>query len=271
MRAEAEPSSSWDGFEYEKVSALQRRVGLRFVDALDLDALDFDAFDSDAPHRILDVGCGDGFLTEKIAARSQASVVGVDSSAAMLARARERSSERLSFSEVDANTMTFDTPFDLIVSLNTLHWVVDQPGVFARLFAAQAASGRLVCQLVGASDVPSIEDLAVSVTKESAWRSFFEPGFRPYVHPTEAELCASAEGAGFVGAEATAWTERFAFPSEQDFRRWCAAGMSVWTNLLPQADRTRFIDEVVTRYSRERGVPCKFQFTQVRLSAVRPR
>ena len=261
MRAEAEPPSSWDGFEYEKVSALQRRVGLPFVDALDLDT----------PHRILDVGCGDGFLTEKIAVRSQADVVGVDFSAAMLARVRERSSERLSFVELDVNTMVFDEPFDLIVSLNTLHWVLDLPGAFARLFAAEADGGQLVCQLVGASEVPAIEDMAVVITKESAWRSSFEPDFRPYVHPAESELRQSAEGAGYRCIEITAWTERFTFPSERDFQRWCAAGMSVWTNLLPEARRASFIDAVVARYSGLHGVPREFQFAQVRVSAERPR
>lgn len=254
MRTDATPTS-WDGFEYERVSALQRGVGLAFVDALDYTGI----------RRILDVGCGDGFLTEKIAERSGADVLGVDASVDMLARARERETDRLRFTDADVNTMVFDAPFDLIVSLNTLHWVTDLAGAFSRLFAAQAAGGRLACQLVGASDEPSIEDVTVEITQTDAWRAYFEPGFHPYVHPTEAALRRVAEQAGYLDIETSAWTERFEFASDESFRQWCSAGMSVWTNHLPEDRRAPFIEEVIARYT---GL--EFRFSQLRLTATRP-
>jgi trans-aconitate 2-methyltransferase len=254
MRTDAAPTS-WDGFEYERVSALQRGVGLAFTDTLDYADV----------HRILDVGCGDGFITEKIAERSGADVLGVDASADMLARASERQTDRLHFSQADVSTMAFDAPFDLVVSLNTLHWVPDLAGAFARIFAAQSPQGRLACQLVGASDEPSIEDVAVAVTRTSAWSGYFEPDFHPYVHPTETMLLVIAEEAGYRNAQTEAWTERFEFASEESFRRWCAAGMSVWTNHLPEDRRAAFIEEVTGRYSGP-----EFRFSQVRLTATRP-
>lgn len=247
------------------MSALQRGVGLAFVDALELDALE-----RGEVHRILDVGCGDGFLTEKIAERSHAHVVGIDPSAAMLTRARERNSQRLSFVELDVRTMTFDEPFDLIVSANALHWVPDLAGAFTRMFAAQAPAGRLVCQLVGASDAASIEDVAVTVTESDDWQSYFEPGFRPYIHPAQSELRHVAEAAGYRDVDTDEWTERFTFATEEHFRRWCAAGMSVWTNRLPEDRRAPFIEEVSARYTTLHAVRLEFQFAQLRLSARRP-
>jgi trans-aconitate 2-methyltransferase len=271
MRTDATPTS-WDGFEYERVSALQRGVGLAFVDALDYTGV----------HRILDVGCGDGFLTEQIAEHSGADVLGVDASADMLARARERETDRLHFRDADASTMVFDAPFELIVSLNTLHWVPDLAGAFSRLFAAQAAGGRLACQLVGASDEPSIEDVTVETTRANGWREYFDPGFHPYVHPSESTLCRLAKEAGYQAVETSAWIERFGFPSDESFRRWCAAGMSVWTNHLPEDRRAAFIEEVTARYSAlparpsaapeaQPGAGPEFRFSQLRLTAARPR
>jgi trans-aconitate 2-methyltransferase len=271
MRTDATPTS-WDGFEYERVSALQRGVGLAFVDALDYTSV----------HRILDVGCGDGFLTEKIAERSGADVLGVDASTDMLARARERETDRLHFRAADVNTMVFDDRFDLIVSLNTLHWVPDLAGAFSRLFAAQAVGGRLACQLVGASDEPSIEDVAVETTRANGWREYFDPGFHPYVHPSESTLCRLAEDAGYQDVETSTWVERFGFPSDESFRRWCAAGMSVWTNHLPEDRRAAFIEEVTVRYTgsparpsaapaAQPGAGPEFRFSQLRVTAARPR
>jgi trans-aconitate 2-methyltransferase len=255
----AEPSSSWDGLEYERVSALQRGIGAAFLDSLDLER----------PQRILDVGCGDGFLTEQMAQRSHADVLGVDASPAMIARAADRTTERLHFAEADATTMEFASAFDLVVSLNTLHWVLDLNAAFARLFAAGMPGSLLACQLVGASDAEAVEDVATSLTEDRDWRTYFADGFHPYVHPTPHELQEIAEAAGYSAVKTASWNEVFTFPSAENFERWCAAGMSVWTDRLPEDRRAPFVHEVATRYAHVTGSPHDFHFAQVRLNARR--
>ena len=81
-----------------------------------------------AGERILDLGCGDGFLTRRIA-ESGANVVGVDASPEMIAAARERG--------VDAHlangeTLPFDREFDAVFSNAALHWMSDQDAVLQR-------------------------------------------------------------------------------------------------------------------------------------------
>src|ERR1700722_19808140 len=61
---------------------------------------------------ILDLGCGDGALTEKIAATG-AVVSGADSSAAMVAAARARG---LNVREVSGDALPFDGEFDAVFS-----------------------------------------------------------------------------------------------------------------------------------------------------------
>src|SRR5215471_15137123 len=67
---------------------------------------------------ILDLGCGDGALSEKIVAAG-AQVVGADASADMVEAARNRG---LDARVMDAYQLRFDKEFDGVFSNAALHW-----------------------------------------------------------------------------------------------------------------------------------------------------
>src|SRR5215468_10006105 len=77
--------------------------------------------------RILDLGCGDGVLTEKIAAAG-AIVVAVDAGPDMVAAARTRG---LDARVMDGQRLTFAGEFDAVLSNAALHWMRDQQAVLA--------------------------------------------------------------------------------------------------------------------------------------------
>jgi trans-aconitate 2-methyltransferase len=79
--------------------------------------------------RILDLGCGTGQLTASIA-ETGAEVVGIDSSATMLAEARQNYPE-IEFVHADAHEFHFDKPFDAVFSNAVLHWISDPYRVVA--------------------------------------------------------------------------------------------------------------------------------------------
>ena len=95
---------------------------------------------------IADLGCGPGELTVDLAERFDATVVGVDNSEAMLARAAELSGPRVSFVHGDIATHALE-PVDLLFSNAALHWIPDHDALFARLRAAVRPGGQLAVQM----------------------------------------------------------------------------------------------------------------------------
>jgi len=100
--------------------------------------------------RVLDVGCGCGDTTLALARRAgpRGRAVGVDVSAPMLARARERAAaERcanLEFLEADAQTHPFaPASFDAVVSRFGVMFFADPTAAFRNLRGALAPGGRL--------------------------------------------------------------------------------------------------------------------------------
>jgi SAM-dependent methyltransferase len=93
--------------------------------------------------RVLDVGCGCGDSTLALAdaVGPQGLVVGVDVSAPMLARARERARDRLElrFVEADAQTHPFDERFDALFSRFGVMFFDDPVGAFTHLHTALVA------------------------------------------------------------------------------------------------------------------------------------
>jgi SAM-dependent methyltransferase len=71
----------------------------------------------------LDVGCADGLLARKLAARAKR-VTGVDNSPRMIAHARELAADRPELAFVEGDFLTADLPredYDFICSVSTIH------------------------------------------------------------------------------------------------------------------------------------------------------
>src|SRR5271154_3451930 len=91
-------------------SAVDYAANAHFVPELGQPVLDL--LKPQAGERILDLGCGDGALTEKIVALG-AHVVGVDSSPDMVAAARRRG---IDAEIMDARALVFESEFDAVFS-----------------------------------------------------------------------------------------------------------------------------------------------------------
>ena len=108
---------------------------------------------------ILDLGCGDGFLTRRIA-DSGATVLAVDSSPAMVAAAQARGiNARLA----DAEKLNFAEEFDAVFSNAALHWMRDQDTVLGNVRRALRPGGRFVAELGGHGNIAAIRVASLAV------------------------------------------------------------------------------------------------------------
>ena len=96
---------------------------------------------------ILDLGCGTGDLTEKIAL-SGATVIGIDESAEMISTAQKKF-PNIDFRQLNAIDFELDQQFDAIFSNAVLHWILDKEKVINQIFRHLKTGGRLVAEFGG--------------------------------------------------------------------------------------------------------------------------
>jgi trans-aconitate methyltransferase len=143
--------------------------------------------------RILDLGCGTGHLTARIAAAG-AHVVGLDSSEEMIAEAR-RNFPELEFVVGDAQDFQFDKPFDAVFSNAALHWVRQPERAAYCICEALTPGGRFVAEMGGEGN---IERVLEGVRRARvAIGSPVEEGFNPWYFPTIGEYASLLETQGF--------------------------------------------------------------------------
>jgi trans-aconitate methyltransferase len=132
--------------------------------------------------RILDLGCGTGHLTAKLA-ESGANVVGLDSSVSMIAQARQNF-PGLKFVLSDARDFRFDEPFDAVFSNAALHWIPDAEPVLRSVAAALKPGGRFVLEMGGKRNVEriqrAIEDLLSEATGKTPKCPWYFPSVGEY-------------------------------------------------------------------------------------------
>jgi trans-aconitate 2-methyltransferase len=97
---------------------------------------------------VIDLGCGTGELTAMLAERfADACVEGIDSSAAMLARARAWAGERLTFRQADMRDIEDFSVYDLVFSNAALQWVPDNEELLRRILTQLHAGAQIAVQV----------------------------------------------------------------------------------------------------------------------------
>jgi trans-aconitate 2-methyltransferase len=126
----------WNPERYHK---FQRERAAPFEDLLQLVSIR-------AGLRAIDLGCGTGELTRRLAdALPGSEVIGLDSSPEMLARAAEYARPGLRFEQGSIETV--GGTWDLVFSHAALQWVADHAALIPALYALVSPGGQLVAQM----------------------------------------------------------------------------------------------------------------------------
>lgn len=109
--------------------------------------------------RILDLGCGDGALSEELAAIG-AEVVGVDASEDMVRAARKRGLEAHVH---DGAVLPFTAEFDAVFSNAALHWMTRPDAVIRSVARSLRPGGRFVAEFGGQGNIAAVRTAIVAV------------------------------------------------------------------------------------------------------------
>jgi SAM-dependent methyltransferase len=173
-------TSKWNAADYARVGGFVAELGGAALDLLD----------PQRGERILDVGCGEGTLTKKIAGRG-ATVVGIDNSPEMIAAAL---SNGLDAVLMDASDMPFSCEFDAAFSNATLHWVLEKEQAARATFGALKSGGRFAGEMGGEGNLAKLRD---ALDEELIIRGYVPPVEAANWYASPEAFAAVYEAAGF--------------------------------------------------------------------------
>ncbi len=237
--------TEWNATAYARISRLQAAMA---AEVLALVALG-------GHEQVLDVGCGNGAITAKIAARvPRGGVVGVDPSRTMVEYASAHfdveAHPNLRFEVADARTLSFHDAFDRVVSFNALHWVPEQDAALRSIRRAMKKAARAQLRLVVDGPRPSLETVVEETRNAPRWSAYFAGFHDPYLHVTPEQYAAAAARSGLRVLERTVHDKAWDFGTPDAFHAFCSVGCVAWTERLPEAQRDAFVADALDRYAR---------------------
>jgi SAM-dependent methyltransferase len=218
-------TQSWDPQGYADNARFVAELGMPVVDLLA----------PRAGERILDLGCGDGFLTAKMAALG-VTVVGVDASAAFIAAARALGLDaRLG----DAQRLAFTEEFDAVFSNAVLHWMKDPDAAIDGVWRALKPGGRFVAECGGQHCVAQIR---AALGRALARRGIDAAAVDPWYFASAEEYGGRLRARGFVVETIAVFPRPTPLPG--DVTGWLRTFAESFAAPVPPADRPAFLSEV---------------------------
>lgn len=172
----------WNAEEYTRQFSFVHQYGEGVLDLMDAPEGSF----------VVDLGCGNGALTEKLQTRGY-EVLGLDASSDMTDLAKKLHPE-LPFQTTDALEFSLDKPADVIFSNAVFHWIDEenQTVLAANLARNLKKGGSLVCEFGGKGCGEKVH--------QGLARNFEKRGLSyvmPFYFPTIGEYAPILEKSGF--------------------------------------------------------------------------
>jgi len=218
-------TQTWDPDRYARNARFVSDLGMPVVELLA----------ARSGERILDLGCGDGALTEKCAAPG-CNGVGIDVSNEQVEAARQRGLEVYAG---DGERLTFESEFDAVFSNAALHWMKRADEVIAGVWRALKPGGRFVAECGGQGGVAKIvAALYAALARRGVDGAVLNPWYFPGVEDYRQRL----ERHGFAVTSIALIPRPTPLPG--DIAGWLETFAEVFVHALPPPARDEFISEV---------------------------
>ena len=218
--------------------------------------------------RILDVGCGTGYLTNLIAS-SGAMVTGMDSSIDMIAKARNEY-PHLPFRLATVTDFDFNEPFDAIFSNAVLHWVTDKEQAIQSMYNNLKADGRLVLEMGGKGNV---EKIVQALKKALANHGYKQNAAREvWYYPSLSEYTGLLEKQGFRVTYATHYNRETELKdTQQGIKDWVHMFCGAFFEGVEAATKDVILDEVqeTLRHTHFRNQKWYADYKRLRVVAIK--
>jgi len=249
---QAETKQNWDAKLYAE--------NARFV--ADLGAPVLELLAPRAGERILDLGCGDGALTQKLAALG-CEVVGVDGSAEMIEAGKALG---LDARVMDGRELTFNAEFDAVFSNAALHWMNQPEAVIDGVWRALRPGGRFVAEMGGQGNINAISNALESAL---ASRGMTSKGL--WFFPSSEQYRGMLEASGFEVETISLFPRPTPLPG--DVGAWIETFARPYLAAMPEVERKPFVAEITTAL---KPVMCGADgrwiadYVRLRFAAVKP-
>ncbi|AFY53714.1 trans-aconitate methyltransferase [Rivularia sp. PCC 7116] len=175
-------NNSWNSSLYQDKHAFVWKYGENLLEILN----------PQPNETVLDLGCGTGQLTAKMA-ESGAEIIGIDSASEMIEKA-QKNYPQLIFKVADARQIELPQPVDAVFSNAVLHWIPQADEVISSVNKSLKTGGRFIAEFGGKGNIESIvkalyaalEKIGVDASK-----------LNPWYFPSIGEYAAKLENHGF--------------------------------------------------------------------------
>lgn len=254
----------FNGEKYKKASKHQKEWGNSLIAELPLNGSE----------EILDLGCGDGGLTEQLAQLvPNGKVLGIDASAGMIATAKNRIWSNLMFVQMDINMIDFQNMFDIIFSNATLHWIKDHKRLLQNAFVALKENGVLLWDFAGDGNCSTFFEVIREIMQIEKYKQYFKDFEWPWYMPMKEDYEKIVAASGFSTYNVMEVNKDRYFSNADEMIKWIDQPSIVpFIRLIPDEMKTEFRDDVITSMLKKTLQPdgtCFETFRRIRVKAIK--
>jgi len=254
----------FDGEKYKQASKHQKEWGNRLISELELNGDEV----------ILDLGCGDGVLTEQLSTLVPCGkVIGIDASIGMIQTAKKCERDNLVFICMDINDMNFSNEFDLIFSNATLHWIKNHERLLSNSLTALKANGIIRWNFAGDGNCLNFFEIAKSVMNEREYKKYFVDFEWPWYMPSKEEYEKLIANSGFGSVSIEYENADRYFSDSDEITRWIDQPSIVpFLKYIPAELKENFRNAVVDRMierTKQSDGRCFETFRRIDVKAVK--